>query len=305
MEWVEGFGDSVEAAKEIALEGLGVHEDDAEIEVLNDVKFGLFNRVKEKARVRARVRPATPRSKDDRRRRRGKSGNGSGQSSRSNQPASAKKRGGSSGGSNRQKSAQAEKKPEKKAEKKSDNKNQSRKNENGREANRNRKSGDKDMDTMTLTEQADLAEAFVTGLATEFGESVTFERTEVDEAEIRIVVDGENLGRMIGRRAATANAIDELVRTVLQRQAGGGREGRVRIDIGGVAGRREDALREFCVKIAEQVRDSGKEVSLEPMRGSDRKVVHDAMTSEDGVDTISEGEDPNRRVVVVPAENDD
>lgn len=315
MEWVEGFGDSVEEAKEIALEGLGIHEDDAEIEVLNEVKLGLFNRVKEKARVRARVRPATPRSKDDRRRRRGKSGNGGGQSSGAKQSSRPKKRSGeakkgtsargdggegrgqkragSAGGSDRQKPSTTDKKK------------QNVEQDGGREAARNRKSRDDNMETMTLSEQADIAEAFVTGLATEFGESVSFERTEVDETEIRIVVSGENLGRMIGRRAATANAIDELVRTVLQRQAGGGREGRVKIDMGGVAGRRETALREFCVTIAEQVRDTGKEVGLEPMRGSDRKVVHDAMSEEDGVDTISEGEDPNRRVVVVPAENDD
>ena len=148
MEWVEGFGDSVEEAKEIALEGLGVHEDDAEIEVLSEAKLGLFNRVKEKARVRARVRPATPRSKDDRRRRRGKSGNGGGQSSGAKQSSRPKKRSGegkvgvspqgnggegrgqkrtgSAGGPDRQKPSTNEKK-------------QNRKQDGGREAARNRK----------------------------------------------------------------------------------------------------------------------------------------------------------------------
>ncbi len=270
----------------MALEALGVHEDDADVEVVNEARVGLFNRVKERARVRARVRPATPRTKDDHRRHRGRSGNGGSQSSK---PKSQKARSVKPTGSSVSTAGGRA--------------NRSRKQGGGREA--AQKSRDETMETMTLPEQADIAEAFVTGLAAGFGELVAFDRTEVDENEIRIVVNGENLGRMIGRRGATAAAIDELVRTVLQRQAGGGHEGRVRIDIGGVSGRREDALRVFCRKLADQVRETGKEVALEPMRGSDRKVVHDAMALEDGVGTISEGEDPNRRVIVVPAGNDD
>ncbi len=289
----------------MALEALGVHEDDADIDVVSDVKVGLFNRVKEKARVRVRVKPATPRPKDDKRRRRGRSG---GEGSKKGQRSGGKAKNGSS------------KSPRDRSGSKpsqgvggSDNRDKNAGQKAGTSDNRKRnggrktatKSEDDKMDTMTLTEQADIAEAFVTGLASEFGEAVAFERTEVDENEIRVVVSGENLGRLIGRRGSTATAIDELVRTVLQRQAGGGRDGRVRVDVGGVAARREEALRAFCIKIAAQVRDSGKEIALEPMRGSDRKIVHDAMTSEDGVDTTSEGEDPNRRVVVVPAGNDD
>jgi len=286
---------------------LGVHEDDAEIDVLNDVKVGLFNRVKEKARVKVRVKPAAPRAKDDKRRRRGRSGSGA-DGAKKGQKSGSKSKSGSSrsaGGNSRSKAdrgrGEGQGNNESAGQKASGNGN--RKGNGGRKV--ATKAEDDSMESMTLTEQADIAEAFVTGLAAEFGETVTFERTDVDENEIRVVVDGENLGRMIGRRGTTANAIDELVRTVLQRQAGGGRDGRVRVDVGGVAGRREEALRAFCTKVAAQVRESGKEVALEPMRGSDRKIVHDAMTSEEGVGTNSEGEDPNRRVVIVPAGNED
>jgi len=289
----------------MALEALGVHQDDADIDVVNDVKVGLFNRVKDKARVRVRVKPATPRAKDDKRRRRGRSG---GDGSKNGQRSGAKAKGGSSkssgdkaGSKVSQDSRQSESKGKPAGQRAGGNDN--RKRNGGRKT--PTKPEDDNMETMTLTEQADIAEAFVTGLAAEFGEKVAFERTDVDETEIRVVVSGDNLGRMIGRRGTTANAIDELVRTVLQRQAGGGRDGRIRVDVGGVASRREEALRAFCVKVAAQVRESGKEVALEPMRGSDRKIVHDAMTEEDGVDTTSEGEDPNRRVVVVPAGNVD
>ncbi len=311
MEWVEGIGNSIDEAKEKAFVALGVHEDDAEFEVISDARIGLFNRVKEEARVRARVRPATPRSKDDRRRKRGKQSNGGGSGQRKGN-----RSGGSKGRSEKadrkdapaKNGSGARKKASSRPEGRSGNEDGERPAKNQQQSGRGRgaaqKPKDENMEAMTLPEQADIAESFMTGLAERFGQSVSFERTDVDENEIRIEVSGEDLGRMIGRRGATANAIDELVRTVLQRRAGSGRDGRIRVDIGGVASRREESLRQFCVQVAEKVRESGNEIALEPMRGSDRKVVHDAMSAEDGVDTTSEGEDPNRRVVVIPAGND-
>src|ERR1044071_9142374 len=69
MEWVETTGRTVEEAKGAALDQLGVGEDDAEFEVLEEPRSGLFGRVRGEARVRARVRPAHPRRKLERRRR--------------------------------------------------------------------------------------------------------------------------------------------------------------------------------------------------------------------------------------------
>jgi spoIIIJ-associated protein len=75
VEWVETTGKTVEAAKEAALDQLGVAEDDAEFEVLAEPKAGLFGLMRGEARVRARVRPTRPRPKVDRRdRRRRRSG---------------------------------------------------------------------------------------------------------------------------------------------------------------------------------------------------------------------------------------
>ena len=67
MEWVETTGDTIEEAKSAALDQLGVAEDDAEFEVLDEPKQGLFGRTRGEARVRARVRPTSPRAKADRR----------------------------------------------------------------------------------------------------------------------------------------------------------------------------------------------------------------------------------------------
>ncbi|HXW80418.1 MAG TPA: Jag N-terminal domain-containing protein, partial [Acidimicrobiales bacterium] len=70
MEWVETTGRTVAEAKKSALEQLGVAESDADIQVVSEPKFGLFGRLKEEARVRARVQPRYPRSKGERRERR-------------------------------------------------------------------------------------------------------------------------------------------------------------------------------------------------------------------------------------------
>lgn len=299
MEWVETTGKSVHDAKEAALDVLGVHQDDAEFEVVSEEKTGLFGRVKEEARVRARVRPTTPRAKDDRRRRRrgGKGGeNRGGQGQKS--------------GQNRQNGGESrDKQPQKKAAKKAGNgtkgggapKGQNPKNRRDSGADERKQEAVSDEPTMPLTEQADIAETFVSGLAAQFGSTLEFQREDVDDDEIRITASGDNIGRMIGQRGATAGAIDELVRTVLQRHAGSGREGRIRVDVGGVRARRAEALAAFTRQQAEAVRTSGVARVLEPMGGSDRKIVHDTISDEDGVETTSQGEDPNRRVVIVPA----
>ena len=73
MEWVETTGRTVEEAKKSALEQLGVAENEAEFEIISEPKIGLFGRLKEEARVRARIQPRYPRPKGDRRdRRRGR-----------------------------------------------------------------------------------------------------------------------------------------------------------------------------------------------------------------------------------------
>src|SRR3954470_19195813 len=70
MEWVETTGKTVDEAKEAALDQLGVHEDDAEFEVVEEPRTGLFGRTRGEARVRARVRPTRPRPKTERSNRR-------------------------------------------------------------------------------------------------------------------------------------------------------------------------------------------------------------------------------------------
>lgn len=311
MEWVESTGSSIDEAKERALDRLGVHGDDAEFEVISDIKTGLFGRVKEEARVRARVAPATPRAKEERRRGKGRGGRNSqkGSGGRGSSRKSGGDNGRGSSGGNRN---SGERKSE--GGSRTNGGGQKKKSDTGRSGRANATAGgekrektmsDDDQPTMPLPQQADLAETFVSGLAERFGTTVEFTRENVEEDEIRITVSGDDLGRMIGRRGTTAGAIDELVRTVLQRQAGSSRNGRIRVDVGGVRARRAEALANFSRAQAAEVRSSGTARSLEPMSAADRKVVHDALTDEEGVETRSEGEDNRRRVVIVPVEAGD
>ncbi|MEM7139445.1 MAG: RNA-binding cell elongation regulator Jag/EloR [Actinomycetota bacterium] len=325
MEWVESTGSTIDEAKERALDRLGVHSDDAEFEVVADVKTGLFGRVKEEARVRARVAPAAPRAKDDRRRGRNRgTGRGGSEAGGNNRNRGGRNRnrggkGGSGQGNGNQKGRDGSTSKDRSGDRQAaSDKGRARDGQNGKndggrgqkpaaqDDTKNPRTPKKDNTmtdepTMPLPEQADIAEEFVAGLAERFGTAVTFERDDSDEEEIRITVSGDDLGRMVGRRGTTAGAIDELVRTVLQRRAGSSRNGRIRVDVGGVRARRAEALANFSRAQAAEVRSSGSARSLEPMSAADRKIVHDALTDEDGVDTVSEGEDNQRRVVIVPA----
>ena len=81
----------------------------------------------------------------------------------------------------------------------------------------------------------------------------------------------------------------------------GDHDTRLRVDVAGYREKRRQALERFAASVAEQVKESGVARSLDPMPSADRKVLHDALGAIDGVSSRSEGEDPNRRVVVVPA----
>ena len=93
--------------------------------------------------------------------------------------------------------------------------------------------------------------------------------------------------------------MQDLTRLVAQRNPSD-RRSRLRIDIGGYREKRREALMRFTEQVAEQVLASGSPRVLEPMSSADRKVVHDTAAGIEGVQTISEGEDPNRRVVIQP-----
>ncbi|MEM9042279.1 MAG: R3H domain-containing nucleic acid-binding protein, partial [Actinomycetota bacterium] len=113
-------------------------------------------------------------------------------------------------------------------------------------------------------------------------------------------VAGSDLGLLVGPRGRTLLAVQDLTRVAAQRRLGD-QTTRLRVDVGGYRERRSAALESFAAAVAEQVRESGGARAGEPMASADRKVVHDALNDTDGVTSRSEGDDPNRYIVVAPA----
>lgn len=156
---------------------------------------------------------------------------------------------------------------------------------------------------MPRAEQEQVAVDFLHGVlnAFEMEGTATVSSEEAEDNAIEIGVTGTELGLLVGPKGNTLNALQELTRTVVQREADGAKTDRLRVDVSGYRARRAEALGRFATQIAEDVLESGSEKVLEPMGPADRKIVHDTVNDIDGVETGSEGEEPRRRVVIRPA----
>lgn len=150
---------------------------------------------------------------------------------------------------------------------------------------------------VSLEEQAEMAESFTRGLIERFGLSATVAARAEGDDDVHVDIQGGDLGLLIGPRAATVDAVQELVRTAVQRRIGG-HGARIHVDVAGYRARRQEALAEFARQAAQRALESGRDQVFEPMSPVDRKIVHDIVNEIDGVSTVSEGEEPRRRVVI-------
>lgn len=313
MEWLEVTGKTIAQAEEAALDRLGVDRSEAEFSVVDEPKSALLGLRKTEARIRARVRPVMPREKRDRNRR----GSSNRDRSRNRKPDRGNLRqdrnranqgGNSQGGKGQNRSSKAKggDKAQREQKKKSENAGKSNR---GAGENRSPKvpEGDKTReskpmeDPMSLQEQSTLVVEFLDGLleAFDLDADVYAERVDDETMEMR-VENVQGVGLLIGPKGNTLRAVEDLSRMLVQRKSDGNCEGRIRVDIGGYRERRRAALEAFCEKIAHEVRDDGTERPLEPMNAADRKVVHDVVAEIDGVNTVSEGQEPRRWVVIIP-----
>jgi spoIIIJ-associated protein len=156
-----------------------------------------------------------------------------------------------------------------------------------------------DMEDADVEAQAERAGEFTQSLVEAMGLAGRVTSRVDDEDTVLVAVEGEGLGLLVGPKGSTLQAIEELVRAVVQHGLSG-RSARLRVDVGGYKERRREALAAFARQVAEEVRDTNLERALEPMTPPDRKVVHDTVAEVDGVATSSEGEEPRRRVVIRP-----
>jgi spoIIIJ-associated protein len=130
------------------------------------------------------------------------------------------------------------------------------------------------------------------------GLRATVDIEESDE-EVRATVNGEELGLLIGKHGTTIDAVQHLAFRAAYR----GREDRkqVTVDAAGYRDRRETALHRMADRAAAEALRYDRPVELEPMRAPERKIVHTYLSERGDVETHSEGDEPDRRLVVSPA----
>jgi spoIIIJ-associated protein len=329
VEWVVTTGKSVEEATEAALDQLGVDEQDAEVEVVQQPQKGLFGRLRAEAQVRARVRPTAPRPKVDRReRRRGDRRARDGDRSRAKKGGARERVGAGAGGGGAAAPAPGPRDDPSgngaaeagagvaeagvtrpgagTGSSSSRRRRRSRGPRTGEGAtvSESTQSAERSEEIeLDLEAQRTAVEDFLADLLAAFGRSDATVSVTVaeDDVALEATVEGSELGLLVGQKGVTLQAVQELVRSMVQRRFVGQAHARVRLDVAGYRARRKVALERFARDVAESVKTSGVAKALDPMGSADRKVVHDAVNDIDGVTTVSEGEDAARRVVIRPA----
>ena len=152
-----------------------------------------------------------------------------------------------------------------------------------------------------LEEQADAAADFLDELLVRMDIDAIAEPNPQEGHMYVDIVDGpeEDMSLLIGRHGQTLEAIQELTRMVVGRRLD--QRVRVIVDIEDYRKRREARLEEHARDLGERVRETGQEEEFEPMNPYERKLVHDAVSAIEGVETESRGVDPERYVVIKPS----
>lgn len=146
------------------------------------------------------------------------------------------------------------------------------------------------------TEDADRIRAFLTGLLEHMDCRAQVKVYEEEKNRYKVILEGQRLGALIGRRGETLDAIQQLTNYAVN----SGRDKRVRIhvDAENYRAKREQSLESLANKVAGKVLKYRRSVTLEPMNAYERHVIHAALQDKEGVTTYSIGTEPNRRVVV-------
>ena len=148
-------------------------------------------------------------------------------------------------------------------------------------------------------EPAERVRAIVGRVVNALGLHATVDIDETDD-EIRATVNGEDLGLLIGKHGSTIDALQHLAFRAAFR--GDGLRKQVTVDAAGYRERREGALHRMADRAAAEALRYSRPVELEPMRATERKIVHTYLSDRSDVETHSEGDEPDRRLVVSPVE---
>lgn len=144
--------------------------------------------------------------------------------------------------------------------------------------------------------EAQTAREFVQRAAAAIGASVTASAAERDGV-VTVTCTGADLGLFIGKHGQTIDAIQYLANAIVRTEGGGHA---VVVDAAGYRARRTATLDTMAKRTAQRASATGRRVELDPMTPVERKIVHEALKDDPEVETLSEGSEPNRYVVVVP-----
>ncbi|MDD6683757.1 MAG: protein jag [Clostridiales bacterium] len=166
----------------------------------------------------------------------------------------------------------------------------------------------KEVKEIVPAEQADRATAagraqeFLQNLTQLMGVNVSVAVATDEEGNVRVNMEGDTLGILIGRRGETLDALQYL--TSLQVNKGQNGYTRVTLDTEGYRAKREEALIRLANRMANRCVKTGRRVAMEPMNPYERRILHSALQNHDAVTTHSEGEEPNRHVVITLKKQD-
>ena len=138
--------------------------------------------------------------------------------------------------------------------------------------------------------------AFLTGLLAHMGSEAQVKVYRNEEGRYKVILEGEKLGALIGRRGETLDAIQQLTNYAVNR--GGEKRVRIHVDAENYRLKREQSLQHLAMKVAAKVVKYKRNVTLEPMNAYERHVIHTVLQDVENVTTYSMGAEPNRRVIV-------
>ncbi len=145
-------------------------------------------------------------------------------------------------------------------------------------------------------EKAQKISAFLTGLLEHMESQAQVKVYKPEEGRYKVILEGEKLGQLIGRRGETLDAIQQLTSYCVNRS--GEKRVRIHVDAENYRAKREQSLQNLARKVAAKVVRNRRNVTLEPMNAYERHVIHTALQDVEGVTTYSMGTEPNRRVIV-------
>lgn len=153
-----------------------------------------------------------------------------------------------------------------------------------------------------LVEKAEeVIEKFIDMLEVDVEKSVSVEVDSDDSKYVKVEIEGEDLGSLIGYKGRTLSSLQTIYAQVLSNQLG--EIVNVMLDVNGYRAKRNEYLESLALRVAQEAKESGQNVELLPLSAYERRIIHMKLKEDPDVTTESTGEGRERHVVVIPGKN--